>query len=146
MSSRGVSRKCNATRADGQPCAAWAVRGSDPPLCAAHSGRTGAPRGNRNAEKHGWYSKPERPPETIDDAIALAGRKLDELDAYMGELTDPEQIIRYGSIILQGASRLGRLLRDKRALSGESADSILQALSQAIDEIGTELGIDLGQE
>ena len=43
----------------------------------------------------------------------------------------------------QNASRLGRLLRDKRALSGESADGLLSALGTALDEIATELGITL---
>jgi len=38
---------------------------------------------------------------------------------------------------------LGRLLRDKRALSGESTDSLLTALGTALDEVATELGITL---
>ena len=37
---RSKSHRCNARRADGQPCRAWAIRNSDPPLCASHSGRT----------------------------------------------------------------------------------------------------------
>jgi hypothetical protein len=50
-----MSQRCSAKRRDGQPCNAWAVRGSDPPLCAAHGGtdaRIGAPPGNTNALTH----------------------------------------------------------------------------------------------
>ncbi len=43
----------------------------------------------------------------------------------------------------QNASRIGRLLRDKRALSGASADGILGAIGQALDELSTELGVPL---
>ncbi len=53
------NRRCTATCADGTPCSAWAVRGTDPPLCAAHGGtdaRIGAPPGNTNALKHGYHA------------------------------------------------------------------------------------------
>ena len=43
----------------------------------------------------------------------------------------------------QNASRIGRLLRDQRALSGSAADGLLNAISAALDEISTELGIKL---
>jgi plasmid maintenance system antidote protein VapI len=41
------------------------------------------------------------------------------------------------------ASRLGRLLRDKRALSGDAADGLAGAISQVLDELSTEWGVDL---
>ena len=41
------------------------------------------------------------------------------------------------------ASRLGRLLRDQRALSGEAADGIAGAIAQALDELSSELGAEL---
>jgi hypothetical protein len=43
----------------------------------------------------------------------------------------------------QNASRIGRLLRDQRALSGAAADGLLEAIAKALDEISTELGIKL---
>jgi hypothetical protein len=33
------SRPCSQLTAAGEPCRAWAIRGSDPPLCSAHAGR-----------------------------------------------------------------------------------------------------------
>ena len=126
----------------GDPCRAWAIRGTD--RCAAHSGRCGAPPGNRNAQKHGWYAQPARPIEGIDDAVEDLQRRLTQVAALMDETDDPEFLLDVFKLYAQGTSRYGRLLRDQRALSGESADSLLEALSQAVDEIGTELGIDLG--
>ena len=55
----GMGIQCSGTVLSGQRCKAWAVRGSDPPLCAVHAGLNkgaGAPKGNKNALKHGFYS------------------------------------------------------------------------------------------
>ncbi len=60
-------QRCSAANPDGKTCRAWAVRGTDPPLCSAHAGRNagaGASAGNQNARKHGFYSsklEPELP-------------------------------------------------------------------------------------
>jgi hypothetical protein len=35
------------------------------------------------------------------------------------------------------------LMRAKRALSGEAADGLADAFAQALDELSTELGVDL---
>ena len=102
--------RCAFDTRHGKPCRAYAVRGSDPPACAAHAGLTtgaGAPAGNRNARTHGFYSRA---------LVALA---------------------------LQATRTIARLLRDRRAISGESADGISGAIAQALDELSTEWGIEL---
>jgi hypothetical protein len=43
------ARKCIAQRKDGQPCRAWARRGSDPPYCVVHRPDTVAERGSGSA-------------------------------------------------------------------------------------------------
>jgi hypothetical protein len=147
-----AGRRCSATCADGSPCRAWAVRGTDPPLCAAHGGseiRSGAPPGNQNARKHGYYAAGELPDECSIDAIIdnLYQRQL-HLDEYI------DQVLAGGSVSIeelahllrihgQNASRLGRLLRDRRALSGDAADGISGAIAQALDELSNELGVEL---
>ena len=76
------SRKCTAIKRDGRKCRAWAVRDSDPPQCSAHGGYSvgaGAPVGNRNAVKHGYYARGLRP-EEIEQLEAFKVRGL------MGEL------------------------------------------------------------
>jgi hypothetical protein len=63
------SRRCSATTATGESCRAWAVRGSDPPLCSIHSGRAkgGAPPGSDKPNtKHGFYSSALDPTELAD--------------------------------------------------------------------------------
>ena len=47
-------------------CEAWAIRGSDPPLCSPHSGKVGAPEGNRNRLTHGFYATAVLPDELAD--------------------------------------------------------------------------------
>lgn len=54
-----------------------------------------------------------------------------------------QDLARLMALHSQNASRLGRLLRDKRALSGEAADGIAGAISQALDELSNEWGIEL---
>jgi len=112
----------------------------DSDLCAAHTGRT-----TTNRLNHGFYAKPERPLETIDDIINDALDKQARLSAILDNTADLDgtDLAKLLAIHGQNASRLGRLLRDKRALSGESTDSLLTALGTALDEIATELGITL---
>jgi len=59
MSKNPEKRRCSAICRNGEPCQAWAVMESDPPLCPAHAGLqrgAGAPNGNQNALKHGLYA------------------------------------------------------------------------------------------
>jgi hypothetical protein len=54
------TRKCSAVNQNGQPCQAWAIQDSNPALCSVHAGRNqggGAPAGNKNALKHGYYTR-----------------------------------------------------------------------------------------
>jgi hypothetical protein len=146
--------RCTAKTKAGTPCKAWAVRGSDPPRCAAHGGslagrQVGAPPGNQNAVTHGLYAAPEEPPATIEGIIADLARKQAALSVYIdGLLTaeadlDLDDVARLLKIHGMNASRLGRLLRDQRALSGDAADGIAGAIAQALDELSTELGVEL---
>ena len=163
-----TSRPCSATRADGKPCRAWAVRGSDPALCAAHGGGgslVGAPPGNVNALRHGYYSarpadsdrtggdhtEGESPlPEdcTIDAVIDMLYHKQILLDDFIDQILAAgrpaiEELAHLLKIHGQNASRFGRLLRDRRALSGDAADGISGAIAQALEELSTELGTQL---
>ena len=118
MSSRdGSARRCEAFKPDGSACRAWAQRGSDPPRCAAHSGRVGAPPGNRNAQRHGAYSRPVSPITNIDDAVQDLERRLTQLAGYLDDCEDKEDMLRAMGLYGQMVSRYGRLLRDKRALT-----------------------------
>ena len=138
MPSNTDSIRCQALTAKGKPCRAWAMHDSH--LCAAHSGHTA-----KNRQTHGFYARADKPLETIDDVITDALDKQGRLSAILDNTADIDgaDLAKLLAIHGQNASRLGRLLRDKRALSGESADSLLTALGTALDEIATELGITL---
>jgi|DewCreStandDraft_4_1066084.scaffolds.fasta_scaffold03678_7 hypothetical protein len=117
---------------------------STPP--APTNRKRGAPKGNQNRRTHGNYARPTTPLASIDDVIADAMRRQSELtnyiDARAAEMTT-DDLIRLFALHGQNASRLGRLLRDARALSGKSADSLLDAIGTALDEINTQLGTNL---
>ncbi len=140
------------TRA-GTPCKAWAILDTDPPRCAAHGGASappGAPVGNKNALKHGFYSATSGLTAEIPDIDAvladLYARQL-AISEYLinarDEETTVDKLVPVFVLHGQNASRLGRLLRDKRALSGEAADGIAGAIAQALDELSTEFGVKL---
>ena len=77
-------QKCSTTTAKGTPCQAWAIRGSDPPLCSPHSGLARGKKGNQNAVKHGYYR------QYVDSSAA---QSLHE-DAADGDLDQETALLR----------------------------------------------------
>jgi glucans biosynthesis protein len=148
-----TSRRCTATCADGSPCRAWAVHGTDPPRCAPHGGskaRVGAPKGNQNARTHGFYVDTDVPEAgwSIETVIADLSAKQARLSRYIDQLyeDDDADVMEFSRLLrLHGmnASRLGRLLKDQRALRGDTNDRLEQVLEQALDELSAEWGVDL---
>jgi hypothetical protein len=74
----------------------------------------------------------------------------EEVEGPPGESRGPgprplwvQDLARLMALHSQNAARLGRLLRDKRAISGEAADGIAGAISLALDELANEWGIEL---
>jgi hypothetical protein len=140
------SRKCEARTRHGRRCRAWAVRGIDPPRCAAH--RQPPPRGTPEAAPGLRPNLAGENPGGLDldpEAVlgfALAGLmdKLLKLDDMIDACPDDNRHqARLVQIYAQSCSRLGRLLRDRRALSGEAANGISAAVGTVLDELGTEL-------
>jgi len=62
---------CGARTRAGRPCRAPAVHGKA--RCRMHGG---APRGNRNALKHGWWSAAEQAERTLAAALIDAGARV----------------------------------------------------------------------
>jgi hypothetical protein len=46
-------------------------------------------------------------------------------------------------LLSRGVGQLARLMRAKRAVSGEAADGLADAFAKALDELSTEMGIEL---
>ena len=142
-------RRCTATTAAGPPCRAWAVPGSEPARCAAHGGCGAIPSPPAAAATHDrepaadFYAN-EPGAVTVDQAIAGLVDKMRRLDHLIAAHEDTNgYLIRLFTLYTQASSRLGRLLRDRRALSGEAVDSIAAAMGRALDELSTEWGVDL---
>ena len=77
------SRRCGALTRSGDPCRAPAVK--DKLRCRKHGGAgSGAPKGNRNAYKDGYYSGEEKARRRqIMDFVRACNRVLGEVDAQL---------------------------------------------------------------
>jgi hypothetical protein len=135
------------------------MAGTEPPRCRAHCGRPnkgGAPAGNQNPRRHGFYTRSFDPDEladlvmlgddlTLDDEIAAARvalrRVLDALKAN-GDLAAAD-CAKLAGLVFTGTRTVARLLRDERALSQQAHEGINQAIALALDELGHEWGLDL---
>ena len=76
-----ASRRCGALTRSGSLCRAPAVK--DKLRCRKHGGAAGvgAPKGNRNARKHGVYAAAERAERRrIMDFVRRCNRALDAID------------------------------------------------------------------
>ena len=150
-----MATKCNQLKNDGSACKAWAMKDTKPPRCAAHGGttkKTGAPPGNSNAKTHGFYAATITPttitPTTIEGVIEDLATKQAALSEYLAtNLQNPEidltALVNIFTVHAQNASRLGRLLTQQHALSGELSDGLAGAIGQALDELSLILGADL---
>ncbi len=91
------SARCAAICADGSPCRAWAVRGTQPPRCAPHGGGrapVGAPPGNQNARTHRYYAHRDVPPEgwTLETLIADVAARHEGISGYLERLLADDQV------------------------------------------------------
>lgn len=109
-------------------------------------GKRGAPRGNQNARKHGFYSKvldeAERLDfelatgvEGIDDEIALLRVKIKSLIER-----DPQNI----KLIMQATNTLARLVRTRYHISKEDKKGLKEAIANVLRDVALPLGIGIG--
>jgi hypothetical protein len=103
---------------------------------------------------HGFYSRAFKTEELAWIAPFLTDLSLDHelwmqrvlnlrLFRYASEAGDElplAELVRVAEALTRGAGRVARLLRDRRALSGEAADGITGAIAQVLDELSTETG------
>jgi hypothetical protein len=88
------------------------------------------------------------PIEDIDAVIAALQERLGQLShvvdvEFASANPDPAQLTQVFALYAQTASRLGRLLRDRQALSGDAADALAEAVGQVLDELSAEWGVTL---
>lgn len=127
------------------------MRGSEPPRCSSHGGVFDPKEGKgrrADALRHACFAEPDLPKDcSIDAVIDTLFQQQLELDAYLQQMwgadVELKELVQLLRVHGQNAFHLGRLLRDRRALAGEAGDGIAAAISQALDELSTELGVDL---
>ena len=114
--------------------------------------RRGAPDGNWNALKHGFYSKRYKPLEIqdldtalgdgLEDEIALVRVIIRRVFEYAND--DDKQTLDQWSRTLNtlgaASTRLAALIRTQQVISG-GGSSVLDLLSEAIGGISHELGL-----
>lgn len=110
--------------------------------------RRGAPKGNQNARKHGFYSRALDEAEKveleeaafvegIDDEIALLRVKLREL------IEDhPERI----DLHFEAANTIARLVRTRYQITREQKKSLKEAIAKVLTEAALPLGIGVGMK
>ncbi len=113
---------------------------------AKAKGKRGAPKGNQNARKHGFYARvldeAERLDfelasgvEGIDDEIALLRVKIKSLLE-----SEPENI----NLLMQATNALARLVKTKYNISKEQRKGLKEAIGNVIRDIAIPLGIGVG--
>ena len=142
-------------------CRAWAMRDSDPPLCASHNLRlAGAPFSNRNALTHGFYARTLHPDDlaSLDEQatdhslegeiliIRIALRRLQHM-IVTGATPGPNSrrleagdYARFIGLTFQGANTLSRLLRVRFELPDNPWDRMMDMV---LDDLSEEWGIEL---
>jgi hypothetical protein len=115
-------------------------------MSAQKERKRGAPKGNQNARKHGFYSKvldeAERLDfehatgvEGIDEEIALLRVKIKSLIAH-----DPDNI----KLIMQATNALARLIRVRYNISKKDKKGLKEAIGNVLRDIALPLGIGIG--
>jgi len=108
--------------------------------------KRGAPKGNQNAKKHGFYSKVldevERLDlelasgvEGIDDEIALLRVKIKSILEH-----DPENI----RLIMEATNTLAKLVKTRYNITKEQKKGLKEAIGNVLRDVALPLGIGIG--
>ncbi len=107
----------------------------------------GAPKGNQNARKHGFYSRVLDDEEARDYEIATEVEGIDEEIALLRVkiksliANDPQNI----KLITQALNALERLIRTKFNIKREDKLSLSSAIGNVLKDIALPIGIGIGK-
>lgn len=123
----------------GRACRAWAVRSSNPPRCRAHRHTTPTHPYDLNEVANLMAQISEKPLDTeIADVRAVVRQTMNRLHQEL----PTDEFARLVRLIFSGTTTIANLLRAQRALGGAAADGLAGAISQVLEEIATEWGIE----
>lgn len=142
-------RRCKAKTRRGTRCKRPAQAGSDFCSLPQHggSGRSpGAPRGNVNARKHGFYSAAYTEADLEDIAAVAASADLAAEIALL-RVFMRRAVLDGGAdlaALSRACGRLTQMVKAQRVLSGDAASDFQQALNEVLDGLAEELNLSLG--
>jgi len=108
--------------------------------------KKGAPKGNQNARKHGFYSKVLDEAEQLDFELASGVEGIDDEIALLRVKIksilekDPENI----SLIMQATSALERLVKTRFNITKEQRKGLKEAIGNVLRDVALPLGIGIG--
>ena len=108
--------------------------------------RRGAPKGNQNARKHGFYSKVLDEAEKFDFELASGVEGIDDEIALLRVKIksvlekDPENI----KLIVQATNTLAGLVKTRYNISKEQKKGLKEAIGNVLRDVALPLGIGLG--
>jgi hypothetical protein len=106
----------------------------------------GAPRGNRNARKHGFYAKVLTEAEQLDLEVASGIEGIDdEIDLLRVKIKsclmeDPDNI----AVILEATGALARLIKVKYNLDSKQGKGVKDAIVDVVKDLAIPMGIGVG--
>jgi len=109
-------------------------------------GKRGAPKGNQNARKHGFYSRALTEAEKIelDEAALVEGldQEIALLRIKLRELVEnePERI----DLHFEAANTIAKLVKTRYQISKEQKRSLKEAIAKVLTEVAVPLGIGVG--
>ena len=108
--------------------------------------KRGAPKGNQNARKHGFYSKVLDEAERLDFELASGVEGIDDEIALLRVKIksilerDPENV----KLIMRATNALERLIRTRYNISKEDKKGLKEAIGNVLKDIALPLGIGIG--
>jgi len=108
--------------------------------------KKGAPKGNQNARKHGFYSKVLDEAEQLDFELATGVEGIDDEIALLRIKiksileNDPENI----KLIMQATNALARLVRTRYNISKADKKGLKEAIGSVLRDVALPLGIGIG--
>jgi hypothetical protein len=108
--------------------------------------KKGAPKGNRNARKHGFYAKVLDEAERVDLELASDMNGIDDEIALLRVKIksalekDPENL----KLIMQATNTLAGLVKMRYRMTAEQRKGLKEAITNVIKDIAIPLGISMG--
>jgi len=108
--------------------------------------KRGAPKGNQNARKHGFYSKVLDEAEQLDFELASGVEGVDDEIALLRVKiksvleTDPGNV----KLIMQATNTLAKLVKTRYNMTKEQRKGLKEAIGNVLRDVALPLGIGIG--